>query len=137
MLGDGEFQTVYLLWNVANSMLQLPIAYWADRRDARWLVWAGPIVGTACVGCVGFADSFGALCLLLMSGGVGMAAFHPEAAAALPENRTVHYNDSRCFNTLCTDPRSCVEGGAIFGGLPLGLYAFMSAVERRRNRSDT
>lgn len=91
-LGDGEFQTVYLLWNVANSLLQLPIAYWADRRDARWLVWAGPVVGTACVGCVGFADSFSALCLLLVLGGVGMAAFHPEAAAlaaaAMPENRS-------------------------------------------------
>lgn len=91
-LGDAEFQTVYLLWNVANSMLQLPIAYWADRHEARWLVYAGPILGTACVGCVGFADSFLALCCLLTLGGIGIAAFHPEAAAlaasAMPENRS-------------------------------------------------
>lgn len=91
-LGDSEFQTAYLLWNVANSLLQLPIAYWADRHHARWLIWAGPVVGAACVGCVGFADSFWLLCLLLTLGGAGIAAFHPEAAAlaaaSMPENRS-------------------------------------------------
>ncbi|HET6882495.1 MAG TPA: MFS transporter [Pirellulales bacterium] len=91
-LSDSEFQTAYLLWNVANSLLQLPIAYWADRHHARWLIWAGPVVGAACVGCVGFADSFVALCLLLTLGGAGIAAFHPEAAAlaasSMPENRS-------------------------------------------------
>ena len=91
-LGDVEFQTAYVLWNVANSLLQLPIAYWADRHHARWLIWAGPALGVACVGCIGLVDSFAGLCLLLTLGGAGLAAFHPEAAAlaasCTPDNRS-------------------------------------------------
>lgn len=91
-MGDVEFQTAYLLWNVANSLLQLPVAYWADRHDVRWLIWAGPAVATGCVGLVGFVDSSLALCVLLTLGGAGLAAFHPEAAvlaaSSMPENRS-------------------------------------------------
>lgn len=91
-LRDGEFQAAYVLWNVANSLLQLPVAYWADRHHARWLIWAGPAVGAVCVGCVGFADSFLALCVLLTFGGAGLAAFHPEAAvlaaSSMPDNKS-------------------------------------------------
>jgi MFS transporter, FSR family, fosmidomycin resistance protein len=92
VMSDGEFQAAYLLWNVTNSLLQLPVAYWADRHDVRWLVWAGPVVGAVCVGCVGFANSFLGLCFLLVLGGAGLAAFHPEAAvmaaSSLPEDRS-------------------------------------------------
>lgn len=91
-MGDVEFQTAYLVWNVANSLLQLPVAYWADRHHARWLIWAGPAVGAVCIGCVGIVDSFLVLCLLLTLGGAGLAAFHPEAAvlaaSSMPENRS-------------------------------------------------
>lgn len=91
-LGDGEFQTAYVLWNLANSLVQLPISYWAERRQARWLIWAGPVLGAACIGAVGLIDSFAALCLLLIVAGVGIAAFHPEAAAmaasCAPGNRS-------------------------------------------------
>jgi hypothetical protein len=36
---------------------------------------------------------------------------------------------------LSRDPIVCAEGGAIFGGLPAALYAFMMAVEKRRERN--
>ncbi len=91
-LGDAEFQFVFVLWNLANSLIQLPIGYWAERHKAIWLIWAGPLLGAACVGVVGLVDSFAGLCLLLVLAGVGIAAFHPEAAAmaasCAPANRS-------------------------------------------------
>jgi len=91
-LGDVQFQTAFVLWNLSTSVLQLPIGYWAERRQARWLIWAGPAAGAACICGAAMADSFAALCLLLAAGGVGIAAFHPEAAAlaasCAPENRS-------------------------------------------------
>jgi FSR family fosmidomycin resistance protein-like MFS transporter len=91
-MSDSQFQLAYVLWNVTTSLFQLPIGYWADRHHARWLIWAGPAVGVACIGCVGFVDSFAVLCVLLIVGGFGIAAFHPEAAAlaasCAPDNRS-------------------------------------------------
>jgi MFS transporter, FSR family, fosmidomycin resistance protein len=91
-LDDAQFQIAFVLWNLANSLLQLPIGYWAERHSAKWLIWAGPALGVACVSAVGLIDSFFALCLLLSLAGVGIAAFHPEAAAlaasCAPENRS-------------------------------------------------
>jgi FSR family fosmidomycin resistance protein-like MFS transporter len=91
-LDDAQFQIAFVLWNMANSLLQLPIGYWAERHSAKWLIWAGPALGVACVSAVGLIDSFVALCLLLSLAGVGIAAFHPEAAAlaasCAPENRS-------------------------------------------------
>ena len=91
-LSDAQFQAAFILWSLANSLLQLPIGYWAERHQARWLIWAGPAVAAACVGGVGVVDSFWGLCLLLAAGGAGIAAFHPEAAAVVascaPNNRS-------------------------------------------------
>jgi FSR family fosmidomycin resistance protein-like MFS transporter len=91
-LSDAQFQGAFVLWNVANSLLQLPIGYWAERHQARWLIWAGPALAAACVSGVGLVGSFWGLCLLLAAGGAGIAAFHPEAAAMVascaPGNRS-------------------------------------------------
>lgn len=91
-LSDAEFQASFVLWSLTNSVLQLPIGYWAERRQARWLIWAGPALGAACICAACLVDSCAALCLLLVAGGVGIAAFHPEAAAVAascaPENRS-------------------------------------------------
>ena len=91
-LSDAQFQAAFVIWNLATSMLQLPIGYWAERRRALWLVWAGPAVGAACICGATAVDSFPAFCLLLAAGGAGIAAFHPEAAtlaaSCTPENRS-------------------------------------------------
>ncbi|HVW35673.1 MAG TPA: hypothetical protein VHB99_00140, partial [Pirellulales bacterium] len=30
-LSDAQFQASFVLWSLANSVLQLPIGYWAER----------------------------------------------------------------------------------------------------------
>jgi FSR family fosmidomycin resistance protein-like MFS transporter len=90
-LSDGTTQTTFFLWNVATSIPQVAFGMWGDRFHARWLLWAGPAMAMACVSSVGLVDSYWALNALLTIGGLGVAAFHPEAAALagnlFPENR--------------------------------------------------
>lgn len=91
-LRDGSIQWVIIAWSLMTSTSQLLFGYLGDRNAGRWLLWAGPLVGVACMGCVGLAGSAWTLGLLVVIGGLGVAAFHPEAAATagllVPEARS-------------------------------------------------
>lgn len=91
-LGEGELLWVYVAWSIATSFTQLFFGMWADRWGSRWLLWIGPLVGILCISAVGFADSSLVLAGLFVIGGLGIAAFHPEAAATagslLPNQRS-------------------------------------------------
>jgi MFS transporter, FSR family, fosmidomycin resistance protein len=91
-LPDGSIQWVIIAWSLTTSTSQLFFGYLGDRHSGRWLLWAGPLLGIACMGCVGLANSVWTLGLLVVLGGLGVAAFHPEAAATagllVPEARS-------------------------------------------------
>src|SRR5262249_10118808 len=80
-LEDGSIQWAYVLWGLATSVSQLGFGYWGDRRPRGWLLWAGPAVGLLCLSLIGLAPDLASLSTLLVLGGLGIAAFHPEAAA--------------------------------------------------------
>ena len=46
-----ELLWVTAAWTVSNSLAQILFAWWADRMTQRWLLWAGAIVGVACLSC--------------------------------------------------------------------------------------
>ena len=91
-LDDGAIGWAFVLWNLATSVSQLVFGYWGDRYRGTWLLWVGPAVGVLCVSLIGLARSFESLGVLLLIGGLGIAAFHPEAAAlagsCAPGNRS-------------------------------------------------
>ncbi|MCH7725664.1 MAG: MFS transporter [Planctomycetes bacterium] len=91
-LKTGGLLWVYVCWSIATSFGQLFFGIWADRRPCRWLIWAGPLLAILCLSCVGLADSSLSLAALFFVGGLGIAAFHPEAAATAgalaPEQRS-------------------------------------------------
>jgi MFS transporter, FSR family, fosmidomycin resistance protein len=91
-LERGGLLWVYVCWSLATSVSQLLFGLWADRRPSRWLIWAGPLVAILCISCVGLASSAWSLAILFVVGGLGVAAFHPEAAATagalLPAQRS-------------------------------------------------
>ena len=80
-LRGGMIDGAYVAWNLATSVSQLFFGYWGDRGRGRWLFWAGPALAVLCMSGIGLVDSFAMLCVLLVLGGLGVAAFHPEAAA--------------------------------------------------------
>ena len=88
----GGLLWIFFGWMMATSVGQLLIAIWADRRPSRWLIWWGPLLAVCFVSVVGWARTPGQAMLALAIGGIGVAAFHPEAAAtagaAFPNQRS-------------------------------------------------
>jgi len=78
--GDGEFLWLFVAWNVATSASQIGFAVVGDRFRGHWLLWIGPAVAICCISALGLTRSLPVLCLLVSCAGLGIAAFHPEAA---------------------------------------------------------
>ena len=80
-LGDFGIQLIYLAWSGSNSVCQFLFGYFSDRFALRWLIWGGPLLSVGCLSGLALATTPWAVCLLMIGGGLGVAAFHPEAAA--------------------------------------------------------
>jgi FSR family fosmidomycin resistance protein-like MFS transporter len=114
-LEDGSIQWAYVLWGLATSVSQLGFGYWGDRRPRGWLLWAGPAVGVLCLSLVGLAPNLASLSSLLILGGLGIAAFHPEAAAlagsCVPNDR------SRAMSVFAVGGYLGQAAGPIYSGV--------------------
>lgn len=91
-LSPTEMQWSLAAWGLSQSLFQFFFGVWGDRYHSRWLLWVGPLLGILGASSVGLVDSAPALIVLLVIGGMGIAAFHPEAAATVgslaPEHRS-------------------------------------------------
>ena len=92
-MSQGEFLAFgYICWTMANSFAQVLFAYLGDRTRSRWVIWVGPIVAILCLSSIGWIENPWLMCLVLFLAGLGIAAFHPEAAVTagsmLPGNRS-------------------------------------------------
>jgi FSR family fosmidomycin resistance protein-like MFS transporter len=74
------------LASVSSSFGQPLFGLVSDRMRRPWLVAFGPLVAAVFMSAIGLAPSYGALVALLMCGGVGVAMFHPQAAALAGED---------------------------------------------------
>jgi FSR family fosmidomycin resistance protein-like MFS transporter len=79
------FAVTYGAWQVAASMTQPLFGYWGDRFGGRWMVGLGPALAIVSVSLVGFAAGPISLIGLLVVGGLGIGAFHPEAAVSVAD----------------------------------------------------
>jgi FSR family fosmidomycin resistance protein-like MFS transporter len=96
---DGHYHLVawqsaalFFLWQMTTSVSQFWFGLYGDRFPSRWLLWAGPLAAVVCLGGIGLTQSPLVLAILLTVAGLGIAAFHPEAAAlagsCAPEHRS-------------------------------------------------
>jgi FSR family fosmidomycin resistance protein-like MFS transporter len=72
--------TLVALSSLASSMAQPLFGLLADRVGRPWFVAFGPLVAAVFISCLGLAPDYRTLIALLMTGGLGVAAFHPQAA---------------------------------------------------------
>jgi FSR family fosmidomycin resistance protein-like MFS transporter len=80
------------LASIASSFSQPVFGLIGDRLHRPWFVAFGPLVAAVFMSGIGMVSSYGALATLLMLGGIGVAAFHPQGAAlsvGLAERRSV------------------------------------------------
>jgi len=68
------------LASVASSFSQPLFGWLSDRVDRPWFVALGPLVASVFLASIGLAPSYAVLVGLLIVGGIGVAAFHPQAA---------------------------------------------------------
>src|SRR5262245_52487630 len=91
-LAGWESAGLFFLWQMTTSLSQLGFGLYGDRFQARWLIWAGPLAAVVCLGSIGLTHSPLVLAVLLSIAGLGIAAYHPEAAALAgscsPEHRS-------------------------------------------------
>lgn len=72
--------TVVALSATSSSFLQVPFGLVSDRMRRPWFTTFGPPVAALFLSAIGLAPSFTVLIALLMLGGLGVAAFHPQSA---------------------------------------------------------
>jgi MFS transporter, FSR family, fosmidomycin resistance protein len=68
--------------SLSSSLAQPLFGLWADRLRRPWFVAFGPLVAAVFLCSIGLAHSYWTLVALLFLGGIGVAAFHPQAAVA-------------------------------------------------------
>ncbi len=66
---------------VATSIMQPVFGLITDKLRRPWLVILGPLVTALFIGTLGLWRSYEGLAVLILLGGLGTAAFHPQAAA--------------------------------------------------------
>lgn len=65
-----------------SSVAQPVFGWWTDRRPRRWMIPAGILTAATGVASVGLSSSYLLTWLVIALSGLGIAAFHPEAARA-------------------------------------------------------
>lgn len=69
------------LGSMSSSFSQPVFGLLSDRLGRPWFVALGPLVAAVFLSAIGAAPSYTALVVLLVLGGVGVAAFHPQTAS--------------------------------------------------------
>jgi len=73
--------TLVAIGSMSSSFAQPLFGYASDRMSRPWFVALGPLVAALFLSAIGAAPSYAALVVLLVLGGFGVSAFHPQTAS--------------------------------------------------------
>jgi len=65
---------------VSSSLVQPLFGLWSDRRGALWLIPGGAMLAAVGIAGAAISPAYPLVLLLVLAGGLGVAAFHPEGA---------------------------------------------------------
>lgn len=90
--GVAGLSIAFIAQSMPTSISQVIFGWWRDHRPAPIWLWLGPVIAALFLTSIGQVDQQLALFGLLLCGGIGVGAFHPEAAVLagrlLPGERT-------------------------------------------------
>ena len=76
--------------NIVGSLIQPIFGNLADKKNTPYIIPLGLILASGGIALTGVASHFMALCIFVMSMGVGVAMFHPQAARAINKCSNPH-----------------------------------------------
>ena len=79
-LGYALAAMLLLAATVSSSFVQPLFGLWSDRRGALWLIPGGAMLAAVGIGGAAISPVYPIVLLLVLVGGLGVAAFHPEGA---------------------------------------------------------
>jgi MFS transporter, FSR family, fosmidomycin resistance protein len=79
-LGYALAAMLLLTATASSSLVQPLFGLWSDRRGALWLIPGGTLLAAVGVGGAAIAPAYPLVLLLVLVGGLGIAAFHPEGS---------------------------------------------------------
>jgi MFS transporter, FSR family, fosmidomycin resistance protein len=79
-LGYALAAMLLLTATASSSLVQPLFGLWSDRRGALWLIPAGTMVAAVGVGGAAISPVYPLVLVLVLAGGLGVAAFHPEGS---------------------------------------------------------
>lgn len=127
--------------NLLSSVAQPVFGWWGDRKPRRWMIPAGMLVAALGVSFVAFSVEYWTTWLLIAIAGIGISAFHPEAAraarlAAGNSNRAMSIfalggNTGFAIGSLVTTPILLIAGlqGTIYLVIPAAVMALLLATK--------
>ncbi|MDA0832256.1 MAG: MFS transporter [Planctomycetota bacterium] len=80
--GQSALSLVLTVQALSPSLSQGVFGYFRDRREARYLLWLGPMTAAICASVVGYITNSYVLCASMILAGIGIGAYHPEAAVS-------------------------------------------------------
>ena len=90
--GLAGLSLAFIAQSMPTSISQAVFGWLRDRRPAPVWLWAGPVIAALFLTSIGVIENRIALFSLLLMGGIGVGAFHPEAAVLagklIPGERT-------------------------------------------------
>jgi MFS transporter, FSR family, fosmidomycin resistance protein len=79
-LGYALAGMLLLAATASSSLVQPLFGLWSDRQGALWLIPGGTILAAVGVGLAAVSPAYPLVLVLVLVGGLGVAAFHPEGA---------------------------------------------------------
>jgi MFS transporter, FSR family, fosmidomycin resistance protein len=96
--------------NLVSSVAQPAFGWWGDRRPMRWLIPAGMVTAAVGVSLVAFTPEYWMTWLVIALSGIGISAFHPEAARSA---RAASGNSNRAMSIFAVGGNMGFAAGAL------------------------
>ena len=97
----------------SSSLLQPAYGILADRIHSRLFAVLGPAIAGIFISCLGWATGYWWLVAMIFLGGVGMASFHPQAAANATARLTRHHGRAMAI-FICSGTAGFALGPAVY-----------------------
>lgn len=108
--------------NLLSSIAQPAFGWWGDKKPRRWLIPAGMVTAAIGVSLVAFTPEYWMTWLVIAISGIGISAFHPEAARAA---RVAAGNSNRAMSIFAVGGNLGFATGALIA-TPLLLLTGLS-----------